>query len=142
MIGFQLAHAGTGGKLEYRLFSPSGISRHVSGNPAVEQLVAKVLLTNPGTHAWLQKHGGGLDTVLGAPLDTQGAERVRTQITHALLRTEEEVRLSQLGLKLPPSEQLTRIDTESLVYDEDTESFALALLLTMADGNVRRLLLP
>ena len=129
-----------GEELAYSFFR-AGVSSSVFGNPAVEQLVAKTLLTETGSNTWMPNYGTGLTQILGPPLDATGMEIVQAKITQAVLQAEETVRLSQIGVALPPSEQLTRIDIRSVEYDVDTGAFAVRLALTMADGNVLRLLL-
>lgn len=140
MITLQVAYPDDNGILRYRLFT-KGQSKKVSGNPLVEQLVTKVLLTDPGTDAADSTLGGGLRAVLTKNMRQVNPSVTQAEIGTAIIRTEEQIINSQSDLDLDPSEQLASIEIRKIEFSEDEGSWLIDLKLNMADGNVKRVLL-
>ena len=146
MFALQIAYADreplSGSKLDYRLFSKkSRASVKVSGNRAVEQNIVKILLTNPGSDYFNQTLGGGLPLILSQSVSPDNLQTRRTEVGQAIIRTEEQLIASQVGLTLTPAERLSRIDIKRLDFDPSVSSWIIELALFMEDGNVSQVLL-
>lgn len=127
--------------LRYRIFNQYGNSRYVDGNPAVEQLVAKLLLTDPNTDFLDPSSGAGLRQIIGRETSPQALAVRRAEISLAVIRVQDQVLTSQVDQELPAAERLQTIEIETLDYDADQGLWTLDLALTMEDGNVGRVLL-
>ncbi len=140
MKSLQIAFPDSDGRLGYGLFV-SGQSKAVSGNPAIEQLAAKLLLTDIGTDLQNPTLGGSLRERT-AQYVTRDTLRARvSEIGRSVVLVENQIRSTQAGLTLPAAERLLSIDIEKLDYEFSTSAWTIRLHLRMEDGNVRRVLL-
>ena len=140
MRQLQVAFPDENGLLRYGLFV-DGQSKQVSGNPAIEQLVAKLLQTDIGTDLQNPTLGGSLRERT-AQYVTRDTLRARiSEIGRSIVLVEEQIRSSQAGLSLPAAERLLTIDIEELSYDFEQQNWIIRLHIKMEDGNAGRVLL-
>jgi phage baseplate assembly protein W len=137
MINWQIVFPDANDKLEFKLFSNSN-SRAVSGNASVEQLVAKVLLTDPGTDAFNRSSGAGLRIFLLKTVSPGNLRTRSSELAQIIDRCERQLVQSQQGVTLPLSERLKDIEIRSLDYDFVEGKWLIELKLNMEDGNVLR----
>ena len=138
MVNLQIAFPDEKGVLRFAIFS-KGASKAVAGNPSAIQLVAKILLTDPGTDLFNPSSGGGLTRVLSRRVTDDNFSTLQAEMGMAIMRAEQEIRASQAGTSLPARERLKSIEVRRLVYGGGT--WTIDLKLTMEDGNVKRALL-
>ena len=127
--------------LRYRIFNPDGISRAIEGNPSVEQLVAKILLTDPNTDLFTPSAGAGMRKIATRPVTAQSLNTRKSEIMLAVLRCQEQIISSQAGWDLPPSEKLSELEIVALDYSSNSLTWTVDLEVHMEDGNVERVLL-
>jgi hypothetical protein len=131
-----------GSVIRVRLFSPNGNSKSVSGNPKVEQLVAKLLKTDPNSSFFFPAEGSGLTKLVGqSRVDAYTLQARQAEIAQTVVRVESQILASQGSVSLPQSERLKSIDILLIAYDPDLRLWHLNLKLNMEDGNVGRVLL-
>lgn len=134
------AEASDESKLRFGLFS-KGNSKYVTGNPSVEMLVGKVLLTDPGTNKFSPGSGGGLRAFMKQPVTKDNVRSRCAELAQIVIRVEQEVVASQKGLDLAPAERLRRVELENTDYNFTEGRWTIRLKILMEDDNVKRLLL-
>lgn len=126
--------------LRYSLFS-KGNSKYVVGNPSVEMLCAKVLLTDPGTNAFSPGSGAGLRAFLKQPVTKDNVRSRCAELARIVLRVEQEIIASQKGQDLSSEERLRRVELEDTDFNFGEGLWTIRIRITMEDGNVKRVLL-
>lgn len=126
--------------LKYRIFD-KGRSKMVSGNPAVEQYVAKLLLTDANTSFYYPKYGSGLKRVLKQAVTPETLQTRRAEMSRAVVRVEDQIKATQAGTSLPDTERLLSIEIQGIDYDPEIFTWSIRLKLNMEDGNALRVLL-
>lgn len=141
MKTLQIARPGPEGKLIYGLFDAFGNSKAVEGNPAVEQFVAKLLLTDLGSDVDHPRQGGSLRLRMSEQVTETNLRTRISEMTRVIVLVEEQIRGSEAGLPLSPSERLSRIDILAINFSFAGELWTIRLHILMEDGNVARVLL-
>lgn len=140
-INLQIAYPDADGILRYRIFN-NGVSRKISGNRSVIQLVAKVLLTNPGSDPLDRAAGAGLQQVVRKPVSNQTLQARQQEILVVVARCEAQIIASQTGTSLPAGERLRRVDLASQPeFVPGSRTWLIDLNVTTEDGNSERRIL-
>ncbi len=107
-------------------------------NANVIQHVAKLVQTDIGSDADYPTHGSSIREIASEPVTQSNLRTQMSKMGRAIIFVEEQVKASQVGLDLDPSEKLSRIDVVEIDYDFSSQRWYIRVEIYMEDGNVTR----
>jgi hypothetical protein len=107
----------------------------ITGVQKLAQLVEKILLTTPGSHAMNREMGGGLNKVLQAQIDPNDLSSTQATITTIIGATSSQIiQFQSVDDVLPLDEQLRDLRLVSVQF-VGNERLEIRILVTSRAGN-------
>ena len=123
-------------------FKLNFVPRRTVGIEGLVQLVAKTILTTPGTDIWSPEHGGGLMSYQANGINNSKMQMVRADIISIVKRSEEQIKSEQSSLNLKDDEKLKSLQVLSVNFDRETLSIIAHILVTAYSGISADMRLP
>lgn len=111
------------------------LPRKIRGMEVLLQLCAKTVLTTPGIDIYAPKYGAGLLSYGAKGLTTADIPRISADMAYIISKSEEQIRLEQSSLTLPPDERLRSLTLLSIDYLEEEGALDVRALITSEAGD-------
>lgn len=123
-------------------FKLNMVPRRTMGIEGLVQIVAKTILTTPGTDIWCPEYGGGLMSYQANGVNSSKMQMVRADIISIVKRSEEQLKSEQSSLNLKDDEKLKSLQVLSVDFDKETLSIIAHILVTAYSGVSADMRLP
>lgn len=123
-------------------FKLNTVPRKTVGIEGLIQLVAKTILTTPGTDIWSPEYGGGLYSYQANGINSSKMNLVTSDILSIVKRSEDQIRKKQSSLILNDDEKLKSLQVLSVTFDQGTLAIVAHILVTAYSGLTADMRLP
>lgn len=122
-----------------------GVSRPpvmLTGIDKLVQMVALVLLTNPGRSISSPGKGGGIRSLIGTNIDPEAPEELFADIRLMIERTKDYIIQSQANTTRDASERLKDLTLVDIVLKDDSDQGEIVLAVTNQEQDTGQAIVP
>lgn len=123
-------------------FKLNFVPRRTVGIEGLLQLVAKTILTTPGTDSWSPWYGGGIIAYKNRGLTKARMKTITSDIVSIVKKSEENIRKAQTAINLSNDEKLRSLEVLSVDFDEGNLGIIAHVLVTAYSGLTADMRLP
>ena len=123
-------------------FKLNVVPRRTVGIEGLVQLVAKTIITTPGTDIWSPEYGGGLMSYQANGINSSKMQLVTSDIISIVKKSEQQIKKEQSVLNIADDEKLRSLEVLSVDFDSLTLSIVAHILVTAYSGLSADMRLP
>lgn len=123
-------------------FKLNHVPRRTVGIEGLLQLVAKTLLSTPGTDVWSPWYGGGIVAYKNRGLTKARMQSITADVLAIVKKSEEDIKRAQAAIVLDDDEILYSLEVLSVDFDESNLGINTHILVTAQSGLSADIRLP